>query len=564
LASAAAIGVGLTSLGTTGPADTLVACAVGAALVVLWRVLRGLSDPTLRTRQALAGVFTTDAPGAVEAAWHLVRSNPPRRWMVEVLLAGEVWRAAGRAQQAWTPPDQEPRTSGSGTPGPGTSGTEFPEPGTSKPGPPDGQRSVLDPSGAGASEVAALITASRSAVTGRESSSGPSAGNPPVVEDPAGRARDLGRHVLQRAAVAARERDETPVQLPSGTPAAVLVRERLFSWRSPELRHTARGVLAAAVVGAVVASDPANPLNPTMLATSVSLLQPSLRETAGRILQRTAGTIVGVAVSLLLVGILPGSVLPVVAVLAVVLVFASLGRWMAGMYASTAVMAILLQSSTGRLDPFTGPWVYLVDLLGVIVATLVIGVLVIPGARRDPAELAVTAVVSARELIAAALAGELVGGLGAARSAALRLRRAVASTSQTADQLRTARLGRAQRRLRPELVVASEHLEGLLVDAEALGAITAAGLAGSRPRDERVADVLERAGEVFAMDRSPHPGSEPKLHEILSSPAPGLGASLLAHALALRAAAEWLTPPREQAVAGGPARAAPSPGPGRP
>ncbi|MGI4894760.1 MAG: hypothetical protein ACRYF3_06585, partial [Janthinobacterium lividum] len=44
LASAAAIGVGLTSLGTTGPADTLVACAVGAALVVLWRVLRGLSD----------------------------------------------------------------------------------------------------------------------------------------------------------------------------------------------------------------------------------------------------------------------------------------------------------------------------------------------------------------------------------------------------------------------------------------------------------------------------------------------------------------------------------------
>jgi hypothetical protein len=518
LASAAAIGVGLTSVSSTSPTVTFVACAVGAALVVLWRVVRGIGDPTLRTRQALAAVFSTDTPAAVENAWHLVRSNPAQQWMVDVLLAGEVWRAAGRAQQAWSESDPE-----------------------------------TDPDlESAAQEVAEVVAVRRPGPPAAD----PPATLPPASGGPVARARALRAQALERAAAAARARDDTLVRLPAGTPPLVLLRERLLSWRSPELLHTVRGVLAAAVVGAVVARDPTNPLNPTMLATSVSLLQPSLRETAGRLVQRTAGTVAGVAVSLLLLGILPDSALLVAAVVAVALVFASLGRWMPAMYASTAVMAILLQSGTGRLDPFSGPWLYLLDLLGVIVATLVIGVLVVPGPRRDPAELAATALGAAHELVAAATAEELLAAPAPRDPAALRLRHAATATTQVVGRLGSARLSRDDRALRPQLRALAEHLEGLLDDAGALGVVAGARSAGEAGtggrRDEHVRKALGRVADVLAPAASSAAARPTVLPDVPETRTPGLGASMLAHAYALRVAADRLTP-----------TAAPTPAPGR-
>lgn len=494
--SGVALGLGMGTLfgyampltGVVHAGQLAISGAVGFGVAVLLRVVMGLKDPSGPTRASVASVL--DDPGSSFAvAFDTWSSDRPRRWLGTVLMAAGRYRLARRLVS----------------------------------------RQVAE----GDEEAAALLEREdvRAAAVAEAVRSGSLEEAEPVLDEPArpsaGPAGEALSSALDDAGRAASERDATPVPIPS----RFRVRMSLTALRigvrygSVQVRHAARtaiAVLLALLVSLLL--PPGDPLLPTLLMTTMALVQVSWSGTLSRARDRLLGVVVGGVLVVLVVLLLPPA-----ALLPISLVGLAVGMWFVTARPALGAAGILVMSVgiNTELRNLDATHVIVEYVLLTLVALLIGGVLgfvVVPGRRPPKLPVRVEAAV-ADAVVALTSLGEAEGhrdpervlrALGEAQAAAQQL--TPDRETLTADQER-------------ELDRFRGSLQDLL--ALALFTVTSGDTAPGAPVLARAADLL--ADEVrpdLALPARPVDGAvlllaqdvvagRARLHAVLSRDEPG-------------------------------------------
>lgn len=368
---------------TGAPWQTVCAAFVGVASVVVLRTLMSIRDPSAATRQLAAATLTADDPGFGQAydTWLHDRSV---RWIGEVLHGALGYRFV---QQELAP-----------------------------------------------EEAAAAATAAKTAAQGvaaRAAGSSPAASAAPTcpptdasaaagaAEPHASDAWRAARGYLDRVEDAARDRDERRSDGASAARHALTVARlrSVLTWRSQILQHAVRTTVGTLLVFLIAwgTVGPHDPLVISMSMAAFAIMQIGWAESLRKARDRVLGVALGAVLAALALWLLPHSWLLPVAMVAAVLGMALVLTnqvWSVGCF---VVLSIGMNVSTRGLDPARTVVEYIVLLAVAVGIGLLLGFVILPRARPEPAAVRIRAVCStAADLLRAQ--GVRVAGERAARA----------------------------------------------------------------------------------------------------------------------------------------------------
>ncbi|MBF4585705.1 FUSC family protein [Curtobacterium sp. VKM Ac-2887] len=360
---AVALGIGMGTLfgyampinGAVDGWQLVIAGAVGVAVAALLRVLFGAKDPSGPTRSAIAAIVdgsSTDVPGALDT----LLSDRPTVWLGRTVAAAGRYRLARRTLEAHrTGPHQDELDTFLGE---------------------CDDRSALI-----ASAIRAKVpddetdAALRSATTIHTP-----AGAPALVA----RSADQVVAALSEMVTTVVDRDTTRADVPKGFHtrlAAGAVRAGLRHG-SVQVRHAFRTALAVLIVLLVsLFLRAGDPLVPTLLMTTFSLIQVSWGATLGKARDRLLGIVAGgVIVVLVVIALPPALLLPI-----------SIAGLLVGMWFITArpavgvagilVMSVGINTELRHLQPMEVIVEYVVLTAIAVLVASVIGFVVVPAWR---------------------------------------------------------------------------------------------------------------------------------------------------------------------------------------
>lgn len=475
LGMGALFGYAFQTTGTASEWQVVAAPALGAAVVIVLRVLTGLRDPDKPTRSAVAGVLTaTDlrGPDAAIRAW---RGDRQRRWLGQVLDGGLRYRTklfvlTDRADQL-----AEPLA---------------------------GQlREVLDAARAEAAELAKLVV---------------DGGAPPAPERPE-RQETLAELPGETAAMVAAlwdgldrvraalvDRDPTPTDSRLGAeyPGQRLI--EAISWQSAQFRHALRCAIGVLLALIIAAQRPGDPLMSSFLMAVFMIMQPDWRASAVKAWQRAAGTLLGALALAGLLWLLPQGLLMPVGLAAMMIGFGFQQKYPIVFNGCMVLMLVGMNATTRHLDPVPVLLEYILLILLAVGIGLLFGFAVVPGVRTPgPLERVRRATEGAREGMAA-IAGQLGRTLDEVDVRGL-IRRQRRSSAQLHELLGGQLKGRDDTEAnRAALAEADDALKGLR--SGTAGLLTHGG---DHEVTKETLDWLVRAlGEPEAVGEPPEPRTE--------------------------------------------------------
>ena len=353
-----ALGVGMgTLLGYSIPltsrADAgqfIIAAIVGLVVAVALRVLLGIADPTGPTRKAVAGLLD-ESSSDFSTAFETWLSDRPARWLGTVLIAAGRYRLARRVLRSADEGNAHSPVA-----------------------------ATLDEAGVRAAAIATAVSAKK-AETSDAAASTPT---PSADGALAGSATAAMNSALDEAERAARERDAEIVPLPAGFRRRLSLAAVRSGLRhgTVQVRHAIRAAIAVLIALLIsLFLPPGDPLLPTLLVTTFAIVQSSWRATLSRARDRFLGLIVGGALVVVIVLVVPEFLL-----LPISLVGLAVGLWFitarpAIGTAGIIVMSVGLNSEMRHLDPYAVIIEYVVlSVLALVIGGL-IGFIVVPAWR---------------------------------------------------------------------------------------------------------------------------------------------------------------------------------------
>lgn len=456
LGMAASFAYGFQLTGLVTPMQDFAAPAISVAVVVITRVLLGVTDPDAPLRGALAGVLTGGGITAFEHARAVWQADRPRVW-TERAFSGIV-RYQNAAQVLRT---RRPVLS-------------------------DSDRQEVDRLLEAAEGEAGRLAAELTAPAAQADRSARVVRRRPVQPLP-GATGALVTSVwlgLEAVEAASRDRDRTPVEL-----AGRVDREQLttavrgaLSWRSVHLRHAVRCAVGMLIAVLVSLAFESNPLRLSFLMAVFAIMQPQLQDTITKAKQRAVGAVAGAAGLALLIVLLdlPNSALVPIGVVALMVGFLFFMQKNPVVFnACIVLMAVGMNVNMRHLELRSTLLQYLGLVALAVVIGLVVGFVAVPWLpRRGLGERFVEAVADMAELLRGVAAG-LVTQHPDRRT--LRPRFLAAAGSQ--QNLTASEPGASEptEAARQAATAASEALRGLLSSATALlmRSRTSAALAGA-------------------------------------------------------------------------------------
>ncbi|MEJ2867808.1 FUSC family protein [Actinomycetospora sp. OC33-EN08] len=372
------LGLGLLTLISYGlpigggiPALQLVVATVaGLVVAALFRCVTGLRDPHGPARAKVAGLLDEPEPSVAGAVDLWLRDGRPT-WLAAVITA------AVRTRLALATADATVR------------------------------RLPVEDRAAGDRAVEAVRERARSlaaAVRATRPSDEPPGRTTPVpeLEDPVHAADDA----LDRVAELVVRRDRTP--LADDDRAHHGLRSALAStdaWRSTQVRHAFRTTLGVLLVLLVsLALRPGDPLLPTLLMTTFSILQTSWDATLARARPKILGLLAGAAVAVAIILVLPKASLLPIALVALVLGLATITSRPTLGSAAMVCVSVGFSSSLRGLDPVDVLVEYGILMVVAVLVSVVVAFAVVPSRRRPDLRRRLEAAVAATAAALDALA----------------------------------------------------------------------------------------------------------------------------------------------------------------
>jgi len=357
-----ALGLGMGTLlgyampvGTTSALGLIAAALAGLVVSGLLLLVMGKKDPSAPTRAAVAGLFD-ESNVDFAGAFSLWVSDRSPKWLGSTLLAAGRYRLARRVV-------------------------------VSQSGSSDAAAESLDFAAELATHVADAIRAPKSEGAAPTESSPTAAAETTVTDTPAISAMMTALHDAERAAA---ERDITPTAVSPTLRRTVdgqSVRAGIGQG-AIQLRHAIRTAVAVLLAFCVsLFLEPGDPLLPTLLLTTLGVVQASWHATLARALDRFGGILAGGVLVVLVLAFLPPSFL-----FPISMVGLAVGMWFitarpAIGTAGLIVMSVGLNAEVRNLDPFAVAIEYtILTAIALLIAT-VIGFAVVPSWR--PAAIAV-------------------------------------------------------------------------------------------------------------------------------------------------------------------------------
>jgi hypothetical protein len=350
---------GIAVAGPVGPWQLVIAGASGLVAALLVRVLMGLKDPGKPTREKVAALLDDELPdrGAAVAAW-LDDGRP--EWLGQAIGAASRYHLAMRSADSLAGEDPA-------------------------------ARAAIAAMRERASAVAEAVRAPKP--TEQTEPTEPTEVDPesdPTPEPAPGAVADLlaaAATALDDVELAARNRVTTRLRLDPEQDRRLgsVVGRPTVRLRSIQVRHAVRTAIGTLLILLVVGLlPPGDPLVATALLTTFGILQASWRETLDRAKPRVLALLGGGLTAALVVTVLPQSVVPIVAGLAL-----AFGLWFITARPTLAYSAIVVVSvgftSTLRADdPLTTLLVYVGLTVSAVVIGVVIGFAVVPALRPRP------------------------------------------------------------------------------------------------------------------------------------------------------------------------------------